>query len=79
LHERPSQLIPAVDEVPIISDAERALLRVSLEKAGSDIASGDFDVVTPQLMRTEFDAIYFEGKSDAEIDEALAKPGSHQF
>ena len=75
--ERPSLLIPAVDEVPRISDAERAALRVSLEKAGADIASGDFDVVTPQSLRSEFDAIYFDGKSDADIDAALAKRGAH--
>lgn len=74
--ERPSILIPAVDEVPVISDAERAALRDSLEKASSDIASGDFDVVTGQSLRSEFDAIYFGGKSDAELDAALAKRGA---
>jgi hypothetical protein len=76
--ERPSLLIPAVDEVPVISDAERATLRDSLEKAGAEIASGDFDVVTPQSLRSEFDAIYCDGKSDAELDAALAKRGAHR-
>jgi hypothetical protein len=75
--ERPSLLIPAVDEVPRISDAERAALRVSLEKASADIASGDFDVVTPQSLRSEFDAIYFDGTSDADIDAGLAKHSAH--
>ena len=74
--ERPSLLIQAVDEVPRISDAERSALRTSLEKASADIASGDFDVVTPQSLRSEFDAIYFEGKNDADIDAALAESGA---
>ena len=77
LPERTSLLIPAVDEVPVISDVERAALRGSLEKAASDIASGNFDVVTPQSLRSEFDAIYFDGKSDADIDAALAERGAH--
>ena len=76
--ERPSLLIPSVDEVPIIPDAERAALRVSLERAASDIASGDYDIVTPLSLRSEFEAIYFDGKSDAEIDAALAKRGARQ-
>jgi hypothetical protein len=74
--ERPSLLIPAVDEVPLIPDTERAALLGSLKKASADIASGDFDVVTPRSLRSEFDAIYFEGKSDADIDAALAKRGA---
>jgi aromatic ring-opening dioxygenase LigB subunit len=75
--ERPSLLIPAVDEVPRISDTERADLRASLEKASADIASGAFDVVTPQSLRSEFDAIYSDGKSDADIDASLAERGAH--
>ena len=74
--ERPSLLIPVVDEVPLIPDAERAALRVSLEKAAADIASGDFDVVTPQSLRSEFNAIYFDGEGDAETGTALAKRGA---
>ena len=65
--ERPSLLIPSVDEVPIISDAERAALRVSLEKAASDIASGDYDIITPLSLRTEFEAIYFDGAETHEL------------
>jgi hypothetical protein len=75
--ESPSLLIPAVDEVPRISDAERADLRVSLEKASADIASGDFDVVTRQSLRSEFDAIYSGGKSDTDIDAGMARHGTH--
>jgi hypothetical protein len=70
--DRPSLLITAVDEVPRISDAELAALRNSLGKASSNIASGDFDVLTPQSLRTEFDSIYFDGKSDADLDSELA-------
>jgi hypothetical protein len=51
-----SLLVPAVEEVPRISDSERAALRTSLEKAGADIAAGRFDVLTPELLRAEFDA-----------------------
>ena len=76
--ERPSILIPAVDEVPVISDVERAALRKSLEDAVSEIALGNFDVLTPQSMRSEFDAIYFDGKSDVEIDAVLAKRGARR-
>ena len=65
--ERPGLLIPSVDEVPIISDVERAAMRGSLEKAASDIASGDYDVVTPQSLRSEFEAIYFDGAETHEL------------
>ena len=74
--DRPSLLIPAVDEVPRISDAERTILRTSLGKASDDIASGNLDVLTPQSMRSEFDGIYFDGKSDADLDADLAMSGS---
>lgn len=70
--DRPSQLIPAVDEVPRISDTERATLRTSLGVASADITSGNFDVLTPQSLRSEFDGIYLDGKSDADLDVELA-------
>ncbi len=54
----------------VISDAERKILRNSLEKASAEIASGDFDVLTRHSLRSEFEAIHFDGKSDAEIDGA---------
>jgi hypothetical protein len=66
-------LVPAIEEVPRISDAERVKLRASLDKARKEIAEGDYDVLTPELLRAEFDAIYREGKSDAEVDATLAK------
>jgi hypothetical protein len=49
-------LVSTVEEVPRISDSERAALRASLETAGADIAAGRFDVLTPALLRAEFDA-----------------------
>ncbi len=70
-------LIPAVDEVPRISDAERSALRTSLGKASTAIASGNFEVLTPQYLRSEFDGIYFNGKSDADLDADLAMSGVH--
>ena len=73
--DRPSQLITAVDEVQRISDAERATLRTSLGKASSDISSGSFDVLTPQSLRSEFDGIYLNGKSDTDLDADLAMNG----
>jgi hypothetical protein len=72
IEESVTLLIPIVDEVPRIPDAERAALRASLETASADIASGDFDVLTPISLRAEFDAIYFGGKSDADIEAELA-------
>ena len=67
---RVNLLIIAEREVPVISDAEREILRGGLEKARLDIASNAFDVLTPQSLRIEFNAIYYDGKSDAEIDDA---------
>jgi hypothetical protein len=75
--DRPSMLIPAVDEVPCISDAERATLQTSLGKASADISSGNFDMPTPQSLRSEFDGIYFDGKNDADLDAELVTSGAH--
>jgi hypothetical protein len=66
--DRPSVLIPAIEEVPRISDAERSALHTSLEKASADIAAGQFDALTPELLRGEFDAIYHGDESKTEID-----------
>ena len=66
--DRPSVLVPAIEEVPRISDAERSALHTSLEKATADIAAGQFDVLTPKLLRGEFDAIYYGDESKSEID-----------
>lgn len=70
-------LVPTIEEVPRISDAEREELRVSLDKARAEIKAGDYDVLTPELLHAEFDAIYYDDKSDADIDAELAK-GSHR-
>jgi hypothetical protein len=67
VEEGTTQLVPVVDEVPRMADAERAALRASLEMASADIESGNFDVSTPQL---EFEAVYFEG--------GTALPGGQQ-
>jgi hypothetical protein len=53
---RAGLLIPVVEEVPRISDAERQALRTSLEKARSDIAAGNYDVLTPAVLREEFES-----------------------
>jgi hypothetical protein len=74
IKEGMTQLIPVVDEVPRIPDAERAALRASLEKASADIASGSFDVLTPQLLRSEFEAVYFDSKDGAGL--APRRPSS---
>jgi hypothetical protein len=67
---RPGILVPVVEEVPRISDAERKALRVSLEKARADIAAGNYDVLTPEVLRGEFEDIFRDGKTDSELDEA---------
>ena len=61
---RPGLLVPIVEEVPRISDAERQALRTSLEKARADIAAGDYDVLAPGVLREEFEAVFGRGKSD---------------
>ena len=53
---RPGLLVPVVEEVPRISDAERQALRTSLEKARGDIAAGNYDVLTPGVLREEFES-----------------------
>ncbi len=61
---RPGILVPVVEEVPRISDAERKALRASLEKARTDIASGDYDVLTPAVLRDEFESTFGRRKTD---------------
>ena len=73
--DRPSQLVPAVEEVPRITDAERMELRASLDSAVEEIAAGEFDILTAEVLRTEFAAIYYDDKSDAEIDAELERQG----
>ena len=78
LKKRPTILVPTVEEVPRISDAERDALRASLEKARADIAAGNYDVVTSSTLRREFDAIFRDGKTDEELDAALPRRRSHK-
>jgi hypothetical protein len=66
--ERSSLLIPAVEEIARIPEEERAVLRTSLEKASADISAGRYDVLTAKSLRSEFDAIFHDNKTDAEID-----------
>lgn len=65
-------LVPTVEEVPRISDAERAELLASLEAARADIAAGNYDVLGPDTLRREFEAILDnEDISDEELDALL--------
>jgi len=59
---RPGILVPTIEEVPRISDAERDALRTSLEKARADIAAGRYDVLTADSMRREFAEIFADEK-----------------
>jgi hypothetical protein len=70
---RPSMLVPVVEEVPRISDTEREALRSSLEKARSDIAAGDYDVLTPAGMLEEFETV-FGHKTDKAVAASPRRP-----
>ena len=61
-------LVSTVVEVPRISDAERAELLASLEESTAQIAAGNYDVIGPDTLRTEFDAIMQNDLSDEELD-----------
>jgi hypothetical protein len=63
---RSSILVPVVEEVPRISDADREALRSSLEKARADIAAGDYDVLTPASLRAEFESVFGSKTKKAE-------------
>ena len=64
-------LVPTVEEVPRISDAERAELLASLEETGAQIAAGNYDVIGPDTLRLEFEAIMRDDLSDEELDTLL--------
>jgi hypothetical protein len=64
-------LVPSVEEVPRISDAEREDLIASLKRSRADIAAGNFDVLTPGTLRKEFDAILEDDMSDEALDALL--------
>ena len=67
---RKTRFVPVttMDEVPVLSEAERAELLASLKEAQAEIAAGDFDAVTAESLGAEFEAIYDHNKSDAELD-----------
>lgn len=71
-------LVPVVQDVPRISDAERAELLASLDQAAAQIEAGDFDEIGPDTLRREFQAILEENLSDAELDALLgiSRPGA---
>jgi hypothetical protein len=76
---RPGILIPVVEEVPRISDAERKALRASLEKARGDIAAGNYDVLTPAVLRDEFESTFGRRKTADKADAApLQRPASRR-
>lgn len=62
-----------IKDMPRISDQERTALRASLDRAKAEIAAGQFDEVTAESLRAEFNAIYYQGKADDEIDADLTR------
>lgn len=72
LEHRPvSVLIPVIEEISLVSETEREALRASITRAHADIAAGDYDVVTSETLRTEFNGIFHHNKSDADLDVTL--------
>jgi hypothetical protein len=57
-----------VEEVPLISEAEREQLIDSLEQARADIAAGNYDVVTSSTLRAEFASVFKQDKARNERD-----------
>jgi len=73
LKARAGILVPTVEEVPRISDAERRALRASLEQARADIAAGNYDVVTPASLRREFDRISADSKNTEALEDVVTR------
>jgi hypothetical protein len=67
----PNMLVPSVEEVSRISDAERAELLASLKASRAEIAAGNFDVLKRGTLRKEFEAILRDDLSDAELNALL--------
>ena len=59
------------EEVPRISEAERAELLASLEEGRADVAAGNYHVLQPGMLRIEFGAILEDDLSDDELDALL--------
>jgi hypothetical protein len=75
---RPGILVPVVEEVPRISAAERKALRASLEKSRADIAAGNYDVLTPAVLRDEFASAFGRRKTDKADATPLQRPASRR-
>jgi hypothetical protein len=72
-----SIFISTVEEVPRISDEERAELLASLEESRAEYAVGNYHVLEPGMLRKEFEAILDNpAVSDEELD-ALLGISSH--
>ena len=68
----PTILVPPLEEVPRISDAEWPELLASLEESRAEYAAGNCHVLKPGILRTEFDAIVANPDiSDNELDALL--------
>ena len=61
----------AGDEAARLSAGEQAELIASLEAGRADIAAGDFDVITPERLRMEFEAIVRDDATDDTLDALL--------
>ncbi|HLW93433.1 MAG TPA: hypothetical protein VKS78_19295 [Roseiarcus sp.] len=61
-------LVSTVEETATISAAERAELIASLKQGRAKIAAGDYDVVTRESLRAEFDGILKHDLTDEELD-----------
>ena len=69
LKTRPSTgiLVPTIEEVPRISESEREALEDSLEDARAEIAAGNFDAITSQSLRDEFEEMYRREEREEKI------------
>lgn len=66
-------MVPVVEEVPSLSDDRRAALQRALAQAQQEIAAGDFDILTAQVLRAEFEGIFQDDLDDEALDAVLAK------
>jgi hypothetical protein len=66
-----SLAVPCMGDVPRISDADRQDLIATLMQGRAGIAAGYFDVLTPEFLRKEFDAILGDDLSDEALDALL--------
>jgi hypothetical protein len=63
--------VSPADGHPRVHDQERAELLASLEESRADIAAGRYDVLTPGMLRCEFEAILDNDPSDEALDALL--------